>query len=224
MNFDQFLSTISDRALSVLDGSISYSDYRSIDLSVANPILRNIDITQAAICASYINNFLEEQQGKVAYGGYLEERNLYGGSTNFIGSEQRNIHLGLDLWAPVGTEVRAVLDGRVHSFQNNTTMGDYGPTIILNHQFGAKSFYTLYVHLSLESLTGIHVGKIIKQGELIGSFGHPEINVGYAPHLHFQIIKDLEGHIGDYPGVCSSDKLVFYKENCPDPNLLLKLP
>jgi len=49
------------------------------------------------------------------------------------------------------------------------------------------------------------------------------INGDYAPHLHFQIIIDMEEKTGDYPGVCSENKLEFYKNNCPNPNLLLKI-
>jgi hypothetical protein len=41
--------------------------------------------------------------------------------------------------------------------------------------------------------------------------------------LHFQIINDMQGKKGDYPGVSSKKELAFYKKNCPDPNLLLKI-
>jgi len=35
------------------------------------------------------------------------------------------------------------------------------------------------------------------------------------------LIFDLEGYIGDYPGVTSEGKLNYYSNNCPDPNLVL---
>ena len=53
--------------------------------------------------------------------------------------------------------------------------------------------------------------------------GGTEVNGDYAPHLHFQIIKDIEGFEGDYPGVSSQNNLAYYSDNCPDPNLILKL-
>lgn len=224
MSIDRFLSTISDHSLAVLDVSIPFSEYKSIDLSTSNRALAGVDIAQAAHCEAYIKEYLDKAKAKVAYGGYLERRSLYGGSNNFIGSEQRNIHLGIDLWAPVGTLVTAVLDGTVHSYQNNKSMGDYGPTIILKHRFGPNEFYSLYGHLSVASLSGIYPGKHFERGAPIGQFGATEINVGYAPHLHFQIIRDLEGNSGDYPGVCNEEGLAHYQQNCPDPNLLLKLP
>jgi murein DD-endopeptidase MepM/ murein hydrolase activator NlpD len=55
-------------------------------------------------------------------------------------TEERNIHIGLDLWIDAGTPVFSALDGRVHSFQNNDSLGNYGPTIILEHQVEDLTF------------------------------------------------------------------------------------
>ena len=73
------------------------------------------------------------------------------------------------------------------------------------------------------SIAALEVGQHIKAGEVIGFLGSSKINGDYPPHLHFQIIKDLQGNFGDYPGVCNSRSLDFYKNNCPDPSLILKL-
>ena len=59
------------------------------------------------------------------------------------------------------------------------------------------------------------------QGEIIGGLGTAKVNGDYPPHLHFQIILDIENYQGDYPGVASLNTLAFYKTNCPNPNLLL---
>ena len=75
----------------------------------------------------------------------------------------------------------------------------------------------------MESLDEKIEGQKVTKGEIIGQLGAPPINGDYAPHLHFQIIEDLQGKKGDYPGVCSTSELEFYKINCPDPNLLLKI-
>ncbi|MNX43456.1 hypothetical protein D3C86_739100 [compost metagenome] len=117
----------------------------------------------------------------------------------------------------------APLDGKVHSFKNNIGLGDYGPTIILEHEVENEKFYTLYGHLSLESIKDLNVGKQFKKGEQIATLGNAAVNGDYAPHVHFQIIQDIEDYWGDYPGVCNSNDLNFYIENCPDPNLLLKI-
>ena len=115
------------------------------------------------------------------------------------------------------------MDGKIHSFQNNDSLGDYGPTIILEHNIDGYCFHTLYGHLSLNSLKNKSVGDKIEKGTQIGTLGLPPINGDYAPHLHFQIIINMEGEKGDYPGVSSKNNLPFYLENCPNPELLLKI-
>jgi murein DD-endopeptidase MepM/ murein hydrolase activator NlpD len=211
--------------IKVIDSTIDYKNYIAIDLSASQTDKLNLDLTDANKFEEFIENHLLENNAKVAFGGYLEIRNLYKRSENFNQEnvEERNIHIGLDLWVKAGTSVLSALDGKIHSFQNNTLLGDYGPTIILEHEIEGVTFYTLYGHLSLESLDGKTAGQIVKSGEKIAELGKPPINGDYAPHLHFQIIKNIENKKGDYPGVCSSKGLDFYKGNCPDPNLLLKI-
>lgn len=209
----------------VIDSSIDYSDYVAIDLSASNEELSKLNSTDALAFENYIEKYLSKNNAKVAFGGYQEIRNLYKRSTVFNSedSDERNIHIGLDLWIKAGTSVLSALDGTIHSFQNNTALGDYGPTIILEHQFDEIKFYTLYGHLSLDSLNDKQIGTKVKKGATIATLGSPPINGDYAPHLHFQIIIDIESKTGDYPGVCNEKKLSFYSQNCPNPNLLLKI-
>ncbi|MBY0486404.1 MAG: peptidoglycan DD-metalloendopeptidase family protein [Flavobacteriaceae bacterium] len=209
----------------VIDSSIDYSDYVAIDLSASNEELFKLNSTDAVAFENYIEEYLSKNNAKVAFGGYQEIRNLYKRSTVFNSedSDERNIHIGLDLWIKAGTSVLAALDGTIHSFQNNTALGDYGPTIILEHQLDEIKFYTLYGHLSLDSLNDKQIGTKVKKGATIATLGSPPINGDYAPHLHFQIIIDIESKTGDYPGVCNEKKLSFYSQNCPNPNLLLKI-
>lgn len=221
-----FISLLQEQDnVKVIDASIPYQNYISIDLSATKTDELSWDLTDAKKFEKYIEIHLLENNSKVAFGGYMETRNLYQRSTVFKNeiSDERNIHIGLDLWIKAGNPVLAALDGTIHSFQNNTALGDYGPTIILGHSIENVTFYTLYGHLSLESISNKEVGQIVKKGEVIAKLGAPPINGDYAPHLHFQIIKDLEGKKGDYPGVCSKNEVAFYLENCPDPNLLLKI-
>lgn len=203
----------------------SDKDYFPLDLSVNNSNLAQIDITDALAFENYI---LEQQQvfdSKIAFGGYLEKRNLYQRSSHFKSevTEERNIHIGIDLWTQAGTAVICPLDGWIHSFKNNAAIGDYGPTLILKHQLKNEICYTLYGHLSLESIQNIKIGMSFEKGQQLATLGNPSENGDYAPHLHFQIIKNIDEYCGDYPGVCSLSNLDFYLENCPDPNLLLKI-
>ncbi len=222
---EQTLNNISQQPVAILDAKIPLSAHTPIDLSTHNPDLEEVVVTDPDQCQAYIDQILEQHSATVAYGGYLEQRNLYADKSGFTteGKPSRNIHLGMDFWAPAGTQVVTPLFGKVHSFQNNSTPGDYGPTIILVHEAKGVTFHTLYGHLSLESLEGLHTGKEFRQGETLATLGTTDINVNYASHLHFQIIKNLQNNRGDYPGVCSRTDLDFYSRNCPDPNLLLKL-
>ncbi|WP_268846907.1 peptidoglycan DD-metalloendopeptidase family protein [Flavobacterium aestivum] len=209
--------------IKVIDNTIPYQQYTPINLSPSNLELNQLNITNANEFENFIEHFLATNKAKVAYGGYNEIRNLYKRSTSFNDSEERNIHIGLDLWIKAGTPVLAALDGKVHSFQYNNKIADYGPTIILEHQIENQTFYTLYGHLSLESITSIKIGNFFTKGQQLATLGDSTVNGDYAPHLHFQIIKDIKENFGDYPGVCSKSNLDYYLENCPDPNLLLKI-
>nr|WP_299345908.1 peptidoglycan DD-metalloendopeptidase family protein [Allomuricauda sp.] len=222
MEFEEYLKSIDTEPIQVIDWAIPISDYVAIDLSTENAHLDEIDLTSPEECQNYVDNVLGNTK-KVAFGGYLEKRGLYAQAERFTINEQRDIHLGVDFWCSAGTQVIVPLDGQIHSFANNSDKGNYGPTIILKHQWGSNFFYTLYGHLSLESLEGIYERREFKKGEALATLGTPDINVNYAPHLHFQIIRDIGDFCGDYPGVCSSEDLSYFRKNCPDPNLLLKV-
>jgi murein DD-endopeptidase MepM/ murein hydrolase activator NlpD len=209
----------------VIESSIPYSKYTPLDLSISNQELSNIDMSDSKAVEVFIENHLQKNNAKVAFGGYNEERNLYKSSVIFNDdkNEERNIHIGIDLWIKAGTPVLAALDGEVYGFDFNTGKGNYGPTIILKHTIEHQTFYTLYGHLSVESIEQIDIGTSFKKGQTVATLGSSSVNGGYAPHLHFQIIKNIEDYSGDYPGVCSKKDLAYYLENCPDPNLLLKI-
>jgi len=222
---EKVLLKCSEGLIAILDREIPTGKYIPLDLSVLNRDLETLDISNPSVCQGYIDKTLNGNSSLVAYGGYLERRNLYSKSPGFVvkGEEERNIHLGIDLWAKAGTKVIAPLGGVVHSFKNNTVSGDYGPTIILRHELDGIQFYTLYGHLSIESLQGLYKNKEFRAGEVLATLGDTSINVNYAPHLHFQIIKEIGDFKGDYPGVCAQKDLHTYQKNCPDPNLLLKI-
>jgi len=212
----------SDTTLQLLDYRIPKEAYCKIDLSDTNPDLSDKNITLPEVCERYIAAILKKNKGKVAYGGYLERRNLYE-TDRFSKGAKRNIHLGVDFWCAAGTKVMTPLEGTVHSFKNNADKGNYGPTIILEHTDADSTFYTLYGHLSLASLEGLYKGKRFKRGSTLATLGETAINVNYAPHLHFQVIIDLSGYVGDYPGVCNKDDLAYFTKNCPNPKGILSL-
>ncbi len=88
-------------------------------------------------------------------------------------------HRGIDIAAPVGTAVRASLDGRVVSIGYNPLFGNH---IFIRHQIG---FSTLYGHLER---VFVQRGSTVSRGQPIGSVGNTGKSTG--PHLHFEIRKN----------------------------------
>ena len=223
-SFETFLKTL--KAYPLIDASIPKSTYIPLDLSTHNTYLKAINVSSSDDLEQFIWDYIKQHKAKLAYGGYLERRAIYERSDYFkkLNPEtERNIHLGIDIWIEANSPIYAPLDGTIHSFKNNTNHGDYGSTIILQHNIQGELFYTLYGHLSIASLEDLDFGVEVKQGEQIATLGTAEVNGDYPPHLHFQIIKDIQDYKGDYPGVSNQLDLEFYKQNCPDPNLLLGL-
>src|SRR6202035_26199 len=99
--------------------------------------------------AHYIQSMLILNNCRYGIGGYNEHRTLYERSNHFDKdlnapgqsksaapapeADPRRLHLGTDIWGPVGTRVFSPLDGIIHSFAFNNHFGDYGATIILTH-------------------------------------------------------------------------------------------
>lgn len=225
-SFSQFIESLSHSFIPVVNPEFLKEDYVSIDLSIYNKDLERIDVSSSKAFEGYINKYLAKNVAKVAFGGYNETRGIYRRSKHFNQQDpetERNIHLGLDVWCDVGTDVVAPLEGTIHSFKNNRNFGDYGPTIILEHKIEEITFYTLYGHLSEKSIEGLKIGQHFYAGDVVAKLGHSSVNGDYAPHLHFQIIKDMQGNVGDYPGVSNKNELRYFLQNCPNPNLLLKI-
>jgi len=197
-----------------------------MDFTEKNEVLTPDILSDVVLFSAEINQHLQNNNAKFGIGGYNEHRTLYGRSDVFSGNEfnrePRRLHLGLDIWGDAGTPVFAPLGGMIHSFAFNNKYGDYGATIILLHQLDGVAFYSLYGHLSLKDLN-IKEGSYINRGEEFAHFGLPEENGQWPPHLHFQLIVDLEMYEGDYPGVCALSQRDKYLKNCPDPDLMANL-
>ena len=126
-----------------------------------------LDLSQTAGQSQIINRedqeaFMEERRsrkdmdvdvdmvtrtGTYTIGKYDENRaNLYSSELfqnddNMIDGYDgaRTLHVGVDLGAPVGTEVHTFLDGVVHSVGYNEELGDYGHVVVV--EYDLKSLY-----------------------------------------------------------------------------------
>jgi 4-aminobutyrate aminotransferase-like enzyme/Ser/Thr protein kinase RdoA (MazF antagonist) len=172
---------------------------------------------------------LEHARASVGVGRYDEARCLYdaalfGTSANPT-DERRTIHLGMDLFVPAGSAVRAPLDGVVHLRTNNAARQDYGPLVVLRHDVGEDPpFFTLYGHLSEDTLPALAVGQRVARGDTFARVGAPPSNGDWPPHVHFQIVLDFLGLDADYPGVARASERRVWKALSPDPNLVLGIP
>jgi peptidoglycan LD-endopeptidase LytH len=195
-----------------------------IDLSVQNAYETGNKIYERDLLFAYIDHRRQLLKTDILWGGYLEQRLIYASSSIFHQEQAaRDIHLGLDFWVNEGTLVFAPLAGKVHSFHDNKGFRDYGPTIILEHIHDGQTFHSLYGHLSRSALYGIEVGQIIEKGQQIGTVGAEHENGEWPAHLHFQLIVDMMGYQGDFPGVCAIQQIDEMAKNCPDPRFLLAI-
>ncbi|CAF0773244.1 unnamed protein product [Adineta steineri] len=201
----------------ILGFPLTTKNARELDLSIHNK-----EIQKHPDWEAYVNSL--DHINFVWLGGYGEERNIYSQGAQFAEND-RCIHLGVDITLKANTLIYAPLAGRIHSFQNNDKPFDYGPTIILEHDLDKNiHFYTLYGHLSLISLENLTVGQSFEPGQLVGYIGSKSENGGWSPHLHFQIISDMDNMKGDYPGVASKIDALTMLHKCPDPQLILGFP
>jgi 4-aminobutyrate aminotransferase-like enzyme/Ser/Thr protein kinase RdoA (MazF antagonist) len=201
-----------------------------LDLGVASPLVHG-DARENAEpeLTTRIGALMRESNVRVAIGRYDEPRLLYVAPAFALGDrvtdEHRTIHIGLDLFADAGTPVFAPLAGTIHAFADNAAPQDYGPVILLRHATDdGTEFFTLYGHLSRESLRGLEIGRRVDAGEQIATLGAAAVNGGWTPHLHLQIITDLLGLDTDFPGVARPSQRAVWCALCPDPNLLARVP
>jgi murein DD-endopeptidase MepM/ murein hydrolase activator NlpD len=221
--FGQIIQSNASLIQKVVDFDIKQEQLLPLDFTDANTELSDEILDNTDLFSDWVNKKLAKNNARYGIGGYNEHRTIYSRSAHFnTGEEPRRLHLGVDIWGPAGTPIYNFYDATVQSFANNNNFGDYGATIILAYEIDGFKFNALYGHLSLASLSGLEEGKFIPAGAKIAKLGTNEENGYWPPHLHFQLIENMEGLKGDYPGVCKFSEKEKYLANCPDPNLILK--
>jgi len=203
--------------------SLVGSGAAQLDFTASNPHLDHPEeLRDTAFFDKVVHNMLAEQQATIGLGGYLENRVIYRRSPHFNdATEPRSLHLGVDVWVPAGTPVATPLPAVVHSLADNNNFGDYGPTIILAHELAGQTFFSLYGHLTRTDLLGLQPGQTLAQGQIFAHVGPYPENGDWPPHLHFQLIADMQGRWGDFPGVAPPSECAYWAELCPDAMLVL---
>jgi 4-aminobutyrate aminotransferase-like enzyme/Ser/Thr protein kinase RdoA (MazF antagonist) len=226
----EWLRANTDSFAPVLDVDLRSEPCVILDLSVGSPLASgNFLENTEPFLTPRIAAVMLGAGSRIGVGKYDEARLLYTAPYFATGpgpaEEWRTIHIGLDLFSGAGTPVHAPLAGTVHAFADNLAYQDYGPVIILRHSTDeGVSFFTLYGHLSRESLEGLFVGQPIARGERFATLGAPDVNGGWTPHLHLQIITDALGFDTDFPGVAPASQRSVWRSLSPDPNLLVGIP
>jgi Ser/Thr protein kinase RdoA (MazF antagonist) len=214
----------------VLDVDLGAAPSLVLDLGVGSLLLGAdpAEVETEALTAR-VFSAMERAGVDVGVGRYDEARGLYlsglFGAGDRPTDERRTVHLGLDLFVKPGSAVHAPLEGTVEVLANNTAPQDYGPLVILRHETGDDApFFTLYGHLTEDTLEGLEEGQPVARGQEIARVGAPPTNGGWTPHLHFQLILDLLGRGSDFPGVARASERGVWTAFSPDPNVLLGIP
>ena len=97
-------------------------------------------------------------------------------------------HSGVDIAAPVGTQVMAAAAGTVASVEQDDLMGT---TVTIAHAEGLTSIYA-----NLGEVPTVEAGDHVNAGDIIGAIGTTAVaESARAPHLHFEM--ELDGNSVD---------------------------
>lgn len=213
----------------LLGSALTADDAHVHDFSVTSPTIGSIDEWRdQRRFSERVDRDLASTGARAGVGRYDEVRAIY--TTDLFrvegndGPEWRTVHIGIDIGAAPGTAIHAPLGGTIHSLRDNDAPGDYGPTVVLEHRSSDHpTFWTLYGHLSRESLGRLAVGQRIAAGDQFARLGAVEENGGWWPHVHVQVICDMFGRNGDFQGVARPNERAVMVSVSPDPSPLLGL-
>jgi murein DD-endopeptidase MepM/ murein hydrolase activator NlpD len=94
-------------------------------------------------------------------------------------------HKGLDFLPGIGAPIFAIADGVVT--MSAVTDSGLGNEVNIDHVIKGVHVTSVYGHMKMDS-SPLHVGDVVKVGDLVGLTGQTGVAVG--PHLHFEIRID----------------------------------
>lgn len=149
------------------------------------------------------------------FGGFGEDRTEIWKNVELNG--QQLIHLGVDFNnLIVGEPVASISDGIViYTQYDKTPINGWGGRIIIQND----NLYYMYGHLQHDLPK---VGTEIKRGSIIGKIGNEEVNGGWFPHLHLQIMKSEYIKLFNSIEVVDGYAPSLYKELIIDPVIYIK--
>ena len=94
---------------------------------------------------------------------------------------KKMMHNGIDIKAPINTDVKVAGDGKIiHLEKQHTPKKGYGKYLVVAHENG---YQTLYAQLQNYN---VQEGDVVKKGTVVGYVGASGIST--APHLHFELL------------------------------------
>lgn len=105
-------------------------------------------------------------------------------------TKQQDFHAGIDLAAPVGTEIYAPADGFVsfagrYPLRRSVAWWRYGNLVVLRH---GDRFVTLFGHMDEVQ---VRRNQKVRQGDVLGTVGKTGWSTSY--HLHYEVRRREEG-------------------------------
>lgn len=160
------------------------------------------------------------------YGGWMEDRSIVWSDT-YLRETGNFLHLADDFNVPAGTMVFCVADGPiVHMGTDSPLKGGWGGHIVQKIQFHGKPHALIYCHLGFMQPRDTPCD--ISKGDFIGLVGNKSENGGWGPHLHLQLVADIDdvtdwAHFMDkeIDGYGKVSDIEYWAKRCPDPTPLI---
>lgn len=155
-----------------------------------------------------------------SYGGYLENRAILLRDSYL--PPDGMIHLGIDFNVPAGTPIGMPASGRcVFAVHDKDQIGGWGGRVdFCNDDLGV---YFILGHL--DPMAALHTqGVWLGKGITVGFIGNRNVNGGWFPHLHLQVVSKAEYERHSDPmqidgyGRMSAD----LRERYPNPEILVR--
>ena len=215
------LAPILDRPLAIIPKRrLAWSDPR--DPMVAATVAGDVAAADAAFAT-----WQAREQVEVGLGAWGEQRAVYGAPafvSRLVDGARRDVHLGLDLFAPAGTTLHTPLDATILSVADCNRPQDYGGVLLLQHELDGARFRTLWGHLAPASISRWTPGDVVRAGTAIARLGHNGENGGWVPHVHLQVVCSGEDDPEGIVGVGESGLRAVWEALYPDPGALAGLP
>ena len=136
------------------------------------------------------------EAASVAIGRYLEPRvpeTVAGDVPRGPRAEPATLQLGIEIFAPAGTPVRAPLAGAVEWANDRSGEPGTGISAGIRHTVDREVFWTSYRHLDPACRETLVPGRGVEAGETLGAIAESNRSGDAPPHLQFQVLLSTFG-------------------------------